>query len=339
MGLDILGSGKEKRKMAKGRLRATKLFDIGKEIQRTDDRGKVTTTSPPITEGLKPGHFPLKEGYHVVTPEQLASLNVPRVEIINGRIHGFQRPEITKPHVRRISRAMEAGEPMEVLEVGLYKNSAWLVDGQHRGLAALMSRLPLPVVARKLSVEEMESLFSNQTKSKRINPSLTVQTAKTDFARYVQDAITENKHPWNSLVTAQMSSQKKLTAHQVHEAVVHYVGNSLGSHTRTLVESAKFDKELSDELATIYKAFGTKNTNPLAFRPVAVRAITGAAILIIRRGGSRPKDIKRWKNWMPLFPWNEYMGIRSSKDLTVFLVRHWNKRLSKENRVKVPDEE
>lgn len=324
-----------------GSLRGTTLYEIAKGIQKADPKsGKVNQNSPSIVEGLKPKKPPMQEGYHIFGPEELASLLVPRQELTeNHTIAGFQR-DITRPHIRRIAVDLEKNEPMPVLEIALYRNALWAVDGQHRGLGAILARENMPVVIRHMTADEMKKLFASQAKARRVNPSTLILSSDNPFAEYVQDAVTASNvrdNPWFGMVTHKTSSQTQLTPAQVFEAIAKYVSSIIGTHTGNVVDKKVFEREKADELAYLFRAFGTKRTNPWAFRPIAVRAITYAAVLIIRRQGSIAEDLRRWQNHMPQFPWEEYAHLRKSKDLALALIGHWNKRLHARNKVLAPD--
>jgi len=319
-----------------GKIKGVSLFEIGKDIKQTDARGKVNKNSPSIVDNINPQSVPTTEGYHIVSPNQLASLLVPKQEVKDGKIVGFQR-EVTKTHARRIAKSIEAGEPLPVLEIGLYRNAAWAVDGQHRALGAIIAGAKLPIVCRKLGIEEMRKLFASQRKARRVNPSVLILSDDNDYAEYIQESVTDDNHPWASLVTYRNSSDTKMTPHQAYECIVRYVGGTLGTHIQAIVQGKPFDRRLADELSTLFLAFGTKKTNPLAFRPIAIRAITYAAVLIVMRKGSKKADIDRWISHMPKFPWEDYMGIRKSKELAYMLIRHWNKRLLEGRRISIEE--
>jgi hypothetical protein len=320
----------------KGSLKGTSVYKIGKTIQRSVD-GRVNKNSPSIVEGLKPKKRILSEGYHVLSPDELAGLLIPTQEVSDGKIHGFQR-EAKKPHIRKASKAIAEGTIMPVAEIGIYQNSNWIVDGQQRAFAAIIAGESLAVVARKMSAGQMHDLFANQQKQLRINPSLLVLSANDEFSEYVQDAATSSDHVWTNLVSSGISSSTKMNAKQAFDSIVMYVGDALGAHVARNIGHYTFNREKADELGKLFSAFGTKKTNPVAYRPIAIKAITYSAILIIRRNGSTAKDIDRWINHMPKFPFNEYMAITRSKDLSVMMIRHWNKRLQANSRIPLPEE-
>lgn len=321
----------------KGKLRGTSIYELGKTVKRAYGSGKVNPDSKSIVDGLKPVKVNLEEGYHIVEPKHLASFLVPRQEVKEGRIHGFQRPEITRPHIRRISESIQEGTPMPAIEVAQYKNSLWIVDGQHRALGGIDANSAMPVLVRRLDAEQQRQLFASQSRARRVDPSTLVLSADDDYSEYIQDAVTSNSNPWNDIVTYSTSSTTRITPNQMFTAIIGYMASAV-RHDRRIVDTVMFERSKADELAMLYKAFGNKKTNPLAFKPLSLKAITYAAIFVIRRTGSRPQDIERWINWMPIFQFNEYQGLRSSKELGTAMIRHWNKRLSVENKIILPDE-
>lgn len=328
------------RRSHQGQLKGISIYDIAKTIQKADESGRVHKASPSIVEGITPKKPALTEGFKIFGPDELATLLVPKQELTDQQtIAGFQR-DITRPHIRRIGESLERNEPMPVVEVAIYSNALWAVDGQHRALGGILARKDIPVVVRRMTADEMRKLFASQAKARKVNQSTLILSADNDYAEYVQDAVTASnaqENAWFGMVAWKTSSQTRLTPSQVFEAVTRYVANIVSTHTSRVTEVKEFERDKADELAVLFKAFGTKKTNPLAFRPASIRAITYAAVLIIRRTGSMSEDIRRWQAHMSQFPWEEYVHLRKSKDLAYALIQHWNKRLHAENRIKVGD--
>lgn len=322
--------------MARGKLKGTSLYDLGRKVQKTTAQGKTHKSMPSIVEGIKPRKVNLEPGrIHWVGPDELASFLVPVQEVDGDKIHGFQR-EVKRAHARKIALAVSSGKQVPSILVSSYKQSNWIVDGQQRAISGIISGQKVPVEIRNLNADEMYQLFSDQSKGMKVNPSKIILAAKDDpFALYVQDAVTDSNSIWHSLVTHNVTSNKKMTPKQMYDSVASYVGNTLGAHAArgATTGTFKFDEKLSNELAPLFKVFGNKETAPEAFRPVSIKAITYAATLIIRRGGSKPGDIARWSKHMPQFPFEDYLRVRKSKELAWFLVSHWNKRLKPENRI------
>ncbi len=171
----------------------------------------------------------------------------------------------------------------------------------------------------------------------KINPSNLIMSGTDELSTYIQDAIVEKKHSWYGLVTEKSSSKVKLTAKQAADAARRYSQNVLSENMREKTFE-EFDPKMGDEMAMLLRSFGSKEGNPMAFKPKAVRAITYAAVIVIRRQGSRKTDVARWNNWMVNFPFHEYAAVSKSRELAFLLVRHWNKKLSKANKIEIPEE-
>jgi hypothetical protein len=265
------------------------------------------------------------------------------------RITGIQRP-VNRRQVRDGARSLLAGQPMQVVEVALYRNSAWLPDGQHRALMAVAARIPIDTVARHMTADEMRNLFSGQAKGRKVDPNVLILAADDPLSEYIQDAVTDSSHPWNSLVHSTKTDKKRISPNQLRQALNAYVGNTLhvspsGASILRTAESKGFDfspgtkdKELADELAELIKPFGNKQTNPVAFSGHGFRAIVGTAVKVIRRDGNRSaKAINRWKRHMPQMPFEKYARIKGQSELSLVLVQWWNKSLSQEKRIPVVD--
>lgn len=306
------------------------IYEIAKTIKRAEEGEKARSNAPSIVAGMAPESFTARPGARWLSPLQLLSLVVPTLARSNGGFAGFQRDEIAV-HARKIARAVRNGVPMPVLEVALLPDGTlWLVDGQHRALGAVIADAMALAVIRKATEEEAQALFSNQGKGRGVNPNVLVLGARDPFSEYVQDALTSPDHRWSELVGAHASANR-ISANQMFKAVEAYCSDRRGTNHHTPDEA--FDRGLADEMGLLLTAFGTKQTNPAAFRPMAVRAITGAAILVIRRNGSRREDVDRWTRHMPQFPFASYLHLRRESELTDALLSHWNKRLSVERRV------
>lgn len=290
----------------------------------------------PITKGLKREKYPTDtEGYRIATPEQLASILVPVQEIVEGEIIGFQRP-LDVRRARRIADALRRDEPMATIEIALHGNAAWATDGQHRAAGAIIARMPVPTLARHLDEKKMKALFASQAKASNVNASTLVLSASDPFSEYVQDAVTSQDHPWSWLVSYTVSSKSKLTPSQMRGIVGSYVTGTMtqwGSKGAAQVER-KFDRERADELAEIVGAFGGKEANRPAYRVHALRAMTYAAVLIIRRHHhDDPSAITRWTKHMPKFRFDRYLAVNSAQEMVPLLIAHWNKRLDGDQRV------
>jgi len=189
----------------------------------------------------------------------------------------------------------------------------------------------------------MKALFAGQAKGKTVNPSTIVLSASDPYSEYVQDAVTNDQHPWAHLVTHQIASDKRLTPSQARAAIVIYAENMLGSapSTATLMEKSEregLDKYRADQLAELINPFGTKEDNPTVYRAVVFRAVVGAGVVIVRHhnAGAERIAVERWKEWMPKFQFAAYQGVTSTNDYTPLLIAHWNKRLQPKRRIPMP---
>lgn len=307
-------------------MKGTPIADLlkGHQIRKDDPR--------PILDGLKLERFPTDgEGYLIATPEQLATLLVPRQEIRDGRITGFQR-DLDVRRARKVAKAIQDGTPMPTIEVALHRNAAWITDGQHRAAAGVIVRQALPTLMRKLDEAEMRALFASQAQARSVNPSTLVLSASDPLSEYIQDAVTSDDHSWAPLVTYAVQSKTRLTPNQAANIIGPYCANTLHVHGGHKFGDA-FDHERAEELAPLIACFGTKETNPAAFRNVALRAITYAAICILRRHEDTPQARKRWARIMPKFPFHRYLAVNSALDMVPLLIGHWNKRLDPAKRV------
>lgn len=308
------------------------LYEIAKEIQVTDERGKVNPRSEPITKGLTPSKAMPKPGYNILLPEQIAALEVPQLTY-NGKIEGYQRGAFVR-HARNIGKAIQRGEEMPPLAVSLWNNSAVLSDGQHRGIGAIIARKPLPAVVKHRSDTEQAKLFANQRQAKPVSPDTIVLAQHGLFAEYVQDAVTSADHSWASIVGFQRSGTKIGPSQMLH-LIQGYVGGAVRAQGRELLGDDRFNRDAADRLAELLLVFGTRKDNPLAWKPKALRATTNAAVRILRRTGERPVDVERWKRHMPTFPFAKFAHIGTAPELSKELVRHWNKRLHESRQVSI----
>lgn len=315
------------------------VFELASQIPQVDLVGKRNRggkNRPPVTQGLTPEKFPTKEGYFEVTPEQICSLRVPKIEV-NGDIRGFQREKVNS-HARKIARAMLTGEEMPPIFVSIFKNGlAYVDDGQHRALGAIIARRNLEVIVKKRTIEQARKLFANQSKAKNLKSDDTLLTGDSVLELYIQDAVTSDTHPWSDLVAPYGSSGTKMTPTSMAIIVGSYTFNSMNMGVQYLVSrpAEDFDVKEADRLAQMIRAFGNKQTNPLAFRARSLRAITYAALQIFRRNPTvRSDDVERWRRHMPTFDFAKYGHLLlRENDLALELIKHWNKRLPEERKV------
>lgn len=306
------------------------------DLTRAAKPGGGRKNAPPATQGLIPQEFPAREGYFEVTPEQIASLRVPKIEV-SADVKGFQREKVNA-HARKIARAILAGEEMPPLIISIFPDDKTYVDdGQHRALGAVLARKPLEVVVKRRSVEQARKLFASQGKAKAVRRDDTLLTGDSAIELYIQDALTTDTHAWSHLV-AQTASSYRMSPTTMAMVVGQFVFNTMnnGINYFTTRDSNDFDSRLADKMAYLIDSFGTKNTNRMAFRATTLRAISKSAVYIFRRNPALKKnDWERWRTHMANFDFSKYpQMVNNEGQLALAMVEHWNKRLPEARRVK-----
>lgn len=289
--------------------------------------------SPRVTDGLRVRRAPVEEGLHTLTPEQMLSLHIQTVTV-NGNVKGYQR-EADLHHARRVAHAMLEGKPFPppILAVDGHGRIS-IVDGQHRVLGAVIARLPLEVLIKRLDKPTQAELFFGQRNAKTVDPNVLVLAGTSAYARYVQEALEDNRNPWNTITSANKSSKTRIKPYAMFQLLIRYVANTeTGGARITPQVEERWDRGLADDLAPLIACFGNKQTHPLAFRPATVQAIGAAAMWVFRRGPEHADNYERWQRHMPTFPFEEWLHIRTQRFMVGHLLDHWNKRLSAERRV------
>lgn len=300
----------------------------GKAIQERPGRYKR------VLAGLDSKRPPITEGLHTFLPEELLTLYVAQVQL-NGRIVGYQR-ELDETHARRIARWLGEDKPVPMLDVALEGDGRmFIVDGQHRAVGAVMARRSVQGVVRRLNKEKQAELFFSQRKAKTIDPNILVLAGTTPFDRYIQEAIYDRKNSWHGIVSASRKAKRKIGPYAMFQLIVRYVANAEGQGTSRLIATEdKWDRALADELAPLIACFGDKQSNPLAFRPIALNAIGSTAMWVFRRNsGTLPDDHTRWVSQMPQFPFDRWLQLRTQRELVDVLLGHWNRRLTGSRKV------
>lgn len=318
------------------------IYDIAKTIRQVGPNGKVNPGSKPITEGLKRVKFDATDtGLRLVSPEELASVRIaPLVVSENGHrsIEGYQRPT-NVPHARRVGRSIAQGVEVPPVNISVdERGTPWMTDGQHRSLGALLARESIWCVVQRRSHEDAVRLFSNQRYAVKPNPALAILTGDDALDLYIQDAVTRDDHPWSALIGAEPFPRRKMGPQTAKMLLAGYVLNTLGIvGGKIRIADVLGDEDGSlghaDELATLLACFGSKDTNPVAFRPLVLRGIGTASILAVRRSERHADDLERWVRWMPTFQFNAFAHVRSSVAFSGLLIDHWNKRLKADRRV------
>ena len=314
------------------------IFELASQIPKVDLTRSASRGGSKISvvQGLSVEPFPVKEGYFEVTPQQLASLRVPKIEV-GTEVRGFQREKINA-HARKIARAMLAGDEMPPIFISIFPDgNVYVDDGQHRALGAVIARKPLEVIVKRRTLEEARKLFTNQSKAKNLRSDDTLLTGDTPIELYIQDALTSDNHPWSKLVSATKNGNY-MTPTTMAIIVGSYTLNTMsqGVNYITRRSTEEWDEKSANELSTLVSSFGNHQTNPMAFRGRSLRAITFAAIFILRRWDPAPGDFDRWQRHMPKFEFGKYPHLLNREtDLAVALVDHWNKFLKDERRVQI----
>jgi len=289
-----------------------------------------------IAMGLIPEPFPATEGYFVVSPAQLASLRVPKIEV-GTDIKGFQRDKMNS-HARKIARSLLDGIEVPPITVSIFPDGeAYIGDGQHRALAAIIADKPMEVVVKRRTVEQARKLFAAQSQARKVKRDDTLLTGDSAIELYIQDALTSDDHPWSDLVAVNKSNTK-MTPTTMATMLGSFVFNTFnqGVNYYTGKDDKEFDLKQANLLATLIRAFGVRSTNPVAFRGRTLRAIANSATYIFRRNpNSTEKDVERWQRHMPSFDFGRYPHLLNKEsELTIELVNHWNKRLPDERKVR-----
>jgi hypothetical protein len=188
---------------------STTIAELASSIYVDTGRGaNLRGDRPTISEGLKPRRAPAVEGLHMFTPEELLTLNIQTVSV-NGSVKGYQR-EADPTHARRVAKALLDGKPMPLLHIAMDgRGSMYIVDGQHRALAAVIARVPIEGVVKRMDKQDQAELFFGQRQAKTVDPNVLVLAGTSAYARYVQEALETPSHPWNRIVSANRSSKRR----------------------------------------------------------------------------------------------------------------------------------
>lgn len=323
------------------------LYGIGKQIldvdvtaPRNDRAGRPNSEFRSVVDGMTPEAFPTREGTFYATPEQLLSLKVPLLEQIDGDLVGFQRTH-NNLHVRKIARGILDGKEITPITVSIFPDgNPYVTDGQHRSLGAIVSRTPVRVDVRHRTVEQANELFTNQRLSRKLSQDQVILTGTSPLELYIQDAVTSDDHPWSNLVgTGKVGDGVAYKMSPTTAALVigFFSYNVLSSTVSRLVDREdSFDKLRADKMARLLSAFGTKQTNELAWRANPLRSIAATAVhVFLRNPNATADDERRWIRHMGTFDFGKYPHLlnKGDSELTQHLVAHWNKRLTQERKI------
>lgn len=299
---------------------------------RVVKEGKSHKAAPHITDGLVASKPPNKTGLVELTPQQALSIRVERVAY-NGQVVGYQRMHTNLNHVRRIANAILKGDSIEPVTLGLDGGYLYAVDGHNRILAHIIAKRPIRAVVDPMTYKERAARFAAQRYTQTLTSDNLVLASNDKIAGYIKDAIASEAHVWHPLVGI-TGSPRHLSPSAAYDILARYtlgltgVSGSLGLKMPP-ARIARAELKDAPELATMLLSIGTKQTNPLAYRPATVRALTDVSVLAIVRGDKNRKPlIERWCRHMPLFDWHAYAWATRMADIRPPLIAHWNKRLS-----------
>lgn len=316
---------------------ATSMFDLlkheyvnGSMVSALRRQG---LTPPLVIDGLRIRKPAAQEGLFLLTPEELLTLRIAQVSV-NGRVVGYQR-ELNVADARKIAPYLAGGGMVPPITLALDgKGQMWISDGQHRAAGAVIARVPIWATVQRLDKDEQRQMFLSQRRARRISSDVMTLAGADPLARYVQEAVVSNDHPWSEIVSANRKAKTKISPYAAYQLLIRYVLNVEGQAAsyRTNMD-AQWDRGLADGLAPLISCFGNKQTNPLAFRPGTIQAVGAAAMWVFRRHEEHSDDRARWMAHMPAFQFAQYVHVRTQTAQTGLLIDHWNKRLSAARRV------
>lgn len=297
-----------------------------------------------VTTGRTPKPFPQREGVYVVEPDEILSIRVPRQRIVEGSIVGYQRG-LTVQKAHAVAREIEANpetymDELTLPDVSLDAGMAFATDGQHTLAGAAIANMPMKVVAIKRSPSLQKARFTSQAKATRINRNVLILDAVGVIEEYIQDAVTDPKHPWNELISVASTggashTTKKISATSAYVMLQNYAMGLRSNHVaQTTDVDKRFDSKAADDLARLLRAFGDRRINPYAFSGTGLRAIARAGLSIMRENPTfKAEDLTRWETHMPKFPFVKYQYLRSHLEIAEQMVNWWNRGLSGRRRV------
>jgi hypothetical protein len=291
---------------------------------------------------MTPKPPPLREGLITLAPEELLSIRIPLQRVEDDVIKGYQR-HLTAYKARSFARWIISNPDylvvLPVIEISLDGDGNFFyTDGQHRGAGAVIAKQNLRAVFTKRTESEARRLFALQAKASKPSRNVLILDGDGPFEEYIQDAVTNDDHPWARLITSSHTghSRSKMSATAAMVLLRIYVARTAHQGQNTGADiSERFDKAAADELSMLVSVFGTRVTNPAAFQASSLRAIGETARQVFRERERHPGDLERWIRRMPGFPFARYAYLNSYAPLSDKMIEYWNKNLPEKRKVRV----
>lgn len=341
----------------------TTIFDIGSRIWQLNESGSVNPQNRiPITQGIQVGNAPKSQGIHKLTPNQAASLVIQRLRVRSDDEavsdadirEGYQR-EVRVKHVRDVARRLLEGYPFPPILYGPNETGECeVIDGQHRALACVLSRVPILAACVVLSPEDRAKLFVGQRHAKAVSKDHLVLAGSTPPDLYVLDALTSNtivevvdgkevetEHPWAKLVST--SSSKGITPALMRAVITAWCAGRLSAslagtgsandRIQVEYELKTFSDEKADELGrlllSMLKVPRKEHPHSNAYLAPSIRAIQSLATMVITRRDN-DKDRKRsqavWDKYMHQFNWEKIQWAKTSSDYLMAFTTWFNRK-------------
>lgn len=312
------------------------LYEVLKTVRPS---GHNTKTPISVVDDIKPFGISKAEGLTTLTPEQMLNVRIPLQRIEGDEIRGYQR-HLKAQRARDFAKflldhAADYDRILPVIEISVSGNQVFYTDGQHRAAGAVIARKPMRVVITKRTEDEARMLFALQVKATRPSKNVIIFNSNGPIEEYIQDAVTNDSHPWAKLITSSQSgsSKTKMSATTALSLLRIYAARSMNnSASPTEEEQKRFKVSAADDLAVLISIFGTKATNPHAYTTLSLRAMTIAARRIFIDRDPHEDDRDRWMRHMNRFAFAQYAYIRKYNDLSMKMIEHWNKNLREEKR-------
>lgn len=293
-----------------------------------------------VVDGMAMKPVPQKEGLLVLNPSQLLSIRIPLQRVADDRILGYQR-HLTAKKARDFARWLISNpnyvQLLPVIEISIDGNgNAFYTDGQHRGAGAVIADKSLRAVFTKRTEAEARQLFALQAMASKPSRNVLILDGDGPFDEYIQDAVTDDDHPWAKLITSSASgtSRSKMSCTAALGMLRIFVARTSHHGAGHILGADRFDKDAADDLAVLMSAFGSRVTNPEAFSSSSLRAIAETARQVFREREPHKNDRDRWIRHMTRFPFARYGHLTSYNQMVDKMKEYWNKGLSEERKLK-----